>query len=196
MDFWGLSDGESAVTNAATYEAPSNNNFDPLPEGSLVLAMLDSVKWKTDEDGSNERISARWSIVEPVEYKNRKVSQPLWVTDDNPNKTGAKIAQKRDKDKRMLAAIDANCGGKLAKTPRKPTDDDLALALTNKPVMIELRVMDSNTGPFNWVSNVYSKTAKAVNIPAVSAATAPKPAAKPATKATSFADDLDDDVPF
>ena len=44
-----------------------------------------------------------------------------------------------DKAKRMLAAIDANAGGKLNASARKPEDQDLMMALAGKIMAIKLR---------------------------------------------------------
>jgi len=134
--------------------------------------------------------------MEPAEYANRKVFQKLWVTDDDPNaKDAEKAAKKRDKAKKMLAAIDANCGGKLAKTARKPTDDDLALALTNRPMTIkcmvwEMKGSDGTMNSGNWIAAVGAKS-KGVDVKAAK----PSPARK-AAPASSFGDDLGDDIPF
>lgn len=198
MSFWDLSDDTSAITGEKEYEQPTGN-LSPIPDGSNVLAVVDDAKWDMTRDQDAEFISLRWSVIEPAEYANRKIFQKLWVSDDDPNaKDSDKAKTKRDKAKRMLAAIDANCGGKLAKTPRKPTADDLALALTNKPIVIKCMVWEmtdrdgkSNSG--NWISAVFSK-AKGVS---VAAAAAPAKAARKPEPARSFADDLDDDdIPF
>lgn len=198
MSFWDLDDGTSAATGEKEYEQPTGN-LSPIPDGSNVLAVVDDAKWDMTREQDAEFISLRWSVIEPAEYANRKIFQKLWVSDDDPNaKDADKAKAKRDKAKRMLAAIDANCGGKLAKTPRKPTADDLALALTNKPMVIKCMVWEmtdrdgkSNSG--NWISAVFSK-AKGVS---VAAAAAPAKAARKPEPARSFADNLDDDeVPF
>jgi hypothetical protein len=194
MSFWDLDDGTSAVTGEKEY-VQDTGNFDPIPDGSNVMAVIDEAKWDTVRNGNEEFISLRWSVEAPEQFLNRKIFQKLWVTDDDPNaKDAAKAKAKRDKAKRMLAAIDANCGGKLAKTPRKPTNDDLALALTMKPMVIkcmvwEMKDGDGKTNSGNWISAVFPKS-KGVE---VKESATPK---KPETKAGGFADDLDDDIPF
>ena len=102
MSFWNLSDGGDASQDAQTeYEIPSGN-LDPIPDGSSVLAMIDEAKWDSKNDA--DYISLRWSVLSPDEYKNRKVFQKLWVTDDDPMaKDEAKAAKKRDKAPRTLA---------------------------------------------------------------------------------------------
>lgn len=195
MGFWDLSDGESAVTGDKEYEQETGN-FDPIPDGSNVLAMIDEIKWDTHRDG-NEFISVRWSIDEPEQYRNRKIYQKLWVLDDDPNvKDETKMTRKRDKAKKMLAAIDANAGGKLAKLSRRPSDDDLMLALTSKPMVIkcmvwEMEGRDGQVNSGNWIAAVFPKS-KGVDVPEAES----RPAARKPAPRTSARDDLDDDIPF
>jgi len=162
-DFWGLSDGATAKDTGDEFEIPSGN-LDPIPDGSSVKAMIDEAKWD-DKDGA-DFISLRWTVLEPEEYKNRKIFQKLWVTDDDPNaKDQAAAAKKRDKARRMLAAIDANAGGKLTAKPGVPTDETLAACLTNKPMVIkcmEWSMPDrEKPGEFitgNWIAAVSPKS--------------------------------------
>jgi hypothetical protein len=192
MSFWNLSDGGSAADTGADYEIPGGN-LDPIPDGSSVLAMIDEAKWD-DKDGA-DYISLRWSVLSPDEYKNRKVFQKLWVTDDDPSaKDADKAAKKRDKARRMLAAIDANAGGKLTKKEGIPTDETLTICLTNKPMIIRVAVWaikDRETGDTisgNWVQAVAPKS-KGID---VKPATAPKAQTRGAQ--SSAVDD--DEVPF
>jgi len=191
MGFWDLSDGESANTGEKEYEQETGN-LSPIPDGSSVLALIDEAKWNETRDEQAEHISLRWSVIEPAEFANRKVFQKLWVTDDDPNvKDAAKMEKKRDKAKRMLAAIDANCGGKLAKKAARPTDDDLALALTNRPMIIrcqtwEMKATDGSIKRGTWIAAVSPKS-KGVSVAETKA---------PAKKAAPVSDVDDDDVPF
>jgi len=190
MSFWDLSDGETTNSGAKEFEA-ATGNFDPIPDGSKVLAEIDEVKWDLTRDNA-EYLSIRWNVQEPDEFAKRKIYQKLWVTDDDPNaKDEAKAKKKRDNAKRMLAAIDANCGGKLSKVMRKPSNDELTMALTARPMIIRCAVweIESATGEKNsgnWISAVFPRQ-HGVEV----AASAPKPAAS-----TSRANDLDDDIPF
>jgi len=194
MSFWDLSDGETAATGEKEYEQ-ATGNLDPIPDGSSVMAIIDEAKWSETRDRDAEFISLRWSVMEPAEFANRKIFQKLWVTDDDPNTSdAAKMEKKRDKAKRMLAAIDANCGGKLAKKAARPTDDDLALALTNKPMVIkcmvwEMKGTDGTMNSGNWIAAVAPRT-KGIDVKAA------KEPARKAEPAKSAFDDLDDDVPF
>jgi len=86
----------------------------------------------------------------------------------------------------MLAAIDANAGGKLSKVPRRPSDDDLALALTNRPMIIKCMVWEMGDNSGNWIAAVSPKSK------GVSVADAKPMAKKPAP----VPDVDDDDVPF
>jgi len=195
MGFWDLSDGESAATGEKEYEQETGN-LDPIPDGSTVMALIDEAKWSETRDRDAEFISLRWSVMDPAEYANRKVFQKLWVTDDDPNaKDAEKAAKKRDKAKKMLAAIDANCGGKLAPkakpTGRPFSDDDLALALTNRPMVIrcqiwEMKGSDGSANSGNWISAVHAKS-KGVEVKQ----------SKPVTRNAPVREDIDDsDVPF
>lgn len=195
MSFWDLSDGESAAESASSeYEIPSGN-LEPIPDGSSVLAMIDEAKWD-DKDGS-DFISLRWDVLSPDEYKGRKVFQKLWVTDDDPMaKDEAKAAKKRDKARRMLAAIDANAGGKLVKKQGVPTDEHLTMCLTNKPMIIkcmEWSMPDREApGEFirgNWIAAVAPKS-KGIDVKEAKA----KPAKSPRMSARDTVDD--DEIPF
>lgn len=194
MSFWDTSTGESAATTGGEFDA-GGGNMDPIPEGTTVLAMPDDVKWAEDKHG-NEYLSVRWTVLKPENYLNRKIFQKLWVSDEKP---GQKDPTKyKDKQLKMLAAIDTNAGGKLLKVGGKPSDDQLAIALTNRQMTLRLGVwaMQGDNGPMtgNWIQMVADKT-KPVS----------EGVSKPARQTRSneqtrsfsgFADDLDDDVPF
>jgi hypothetical protein len=62
--------------------------------------------------------------------------------------------KKSDKAKKMLAAIDANCGGKLAQSDESPNDTAMAKALLNKPMLIKVMVWDLEGRTGNWVASV------------------------------------------
>jgi hypothetical protein len=195
--FWDLSDGgNAAATKTTEYEIPGGGNMEPIPDGSSVLAMVDEAKWDS-KDGSSY-ISLRWTVIQPDAYKNRKVFTKLWVTDDDPSaKDADKAAKKRDKARRMLAAIDANSGGKLTSKPGKPTDEDLTMYITNKPMVIRVQiweVQDRQTGESirgNWVSMVAPKSS-----PIHIAEAGMKKAAKPETFASHAASLDSDSIPF
>lgn len=190
MSFWNLGD-DTDVSKESTKEFDGGGgNMEPIPEGSSVLAMPDDAKWAEDRDG-NEYLSIRWTVLKPEVFLNRKVFQKLWVTDDDPRAKDPD--KKRDKAKRMLAAIDANAGGKLGKKASKPTDDDLAIALVSKQMVLRLGLweMQGDNGAMsgNWVQAISGK-----DKPVAAAETKRTAPAKPAQ--TRFADVEDDDVPF
>jgi hypothetical protein len=207
MGFWDLSDGETAANTGTEYEVPSGN-IEPIPAGSSVLAMIDECKWEMKPTGE-EFISARWTVLAPEEYKNRKVFHKLWVLDMDPSaKDEASGIKKRDKARKMLAAIDANAGGKLTAKPGRPTNDDL-LSLTNKPMVASMMIWsmpDTRNGGMmhgNWVSAVASKGSKDIHV----AEAKPLPSGGPA--ASGSRDDFgskpgggyrapvtDDEIPF
>ena len=159
MGFWNTSDGEDAAKTGTEYEIPGGS-MEPIPAGSSVLAMIDEAKWDHTQNDAEEFVSLRWTVLAPEEYKNRKVFHKLWVTDHDPNaKDHAKAVAKTDKARKMLAAIDANAGGKLTAKDARPSDDDLARALQDRPMVITLMIWDSNTGGAggNWVAAVAPK---------------------------------------
>lgn len=200
MSFWDLSDGGNAADTGTEYEVPTAN-LDPIPDNSNVLAEIEDIKWQTKDTGERY-VEARWSVLQPDEYANRKVFHKMWVADLDPSaKSEEKAIQKRDKARRMLASIDANAGGKLAANPAEPTDDSMALALCNKPMVIKVMLWEmpdrERYGEFirgNWIAAVAPKD-RALSI----GETKPKPSApaaqKPQTGGGSF-DMLDSEVPF
>ena len=182
MSFFELSDSTNAAeNNVGSFE--SGGNIEPMPSGTSVLAASDEAKWDTHKD--EEFISIRWSVLAPKEYSGRKIFQKIRVLD------GA--TQKADKAKRMLAAIDANAGGKLAKSGETPTNQTLAAALINKPMVLKLAVWemdnaDGSKGTGNWVAAVSPRSA-------TTSATAKTPTNKPAP--APVVDDLEEgDIPF
>lgn len=162
MSFWNLNDGEDLTkTGTDTFESAGGGDFAPIPAGTQCKALIDEAKWDKDKDG-NEFVSLRWTMMQPEEYKNRKVFQKLWVSDLDPRaaKDPAKAEKKQDNAKRMFAAIAGAAGGKLLQVAGKPTNEDLARCLTQKPMMIRLMVWDmknESTGETmtgNWVHAV------------------------------------------
>lgn len=182
MSFWEFQD-DLAVDGS--FDA-GGGSIEPIPDNTTCIAIVDEAKWDQDRDG-NRYVSLRWSVLGPDDYKNRKVYQKLWVLLDKPGHKDP--MKKRDKDKRMLAAIDFNAGGKLMASGKMPTDDMMAMALMNKPMSIKVmqwKSTNNQTGDEmkgNWISAVGPRGAKAP-------AAAPKPKAKPVVH------DDDEDAPF
>lgn len=186
MSFWNLNDGESATNTDGTFES-GGGDLEPIPNKTGCIAAIEEAKW--DDYEGDEYISLKWQIAKPSEYQNRVVFQKIRVMDRDPKKA--------DKAKRMLAAIDANAGGKLSKLTGKPSDTDLMSALMGKMMAIKVMVWriekDDNGNPLpadevkkgNWISAVS---------PAKSKQKHPDPEPHPAPQ--NNVDDYDDDIPF
>jgi len=168
MSFWDLSDNTSAVDDVKKeYEVPGGN-MDPIPNNSDCLAEITAAKWATKGEGSDQvrYVELRWDVEKPDAYAKRVVFHKLWVDDLDPSANSEdKAKTKRDKARRMLATIDANAGGKLAKSNDAPTDDGLALALVGTKAVIKVMVWEmadsrdpGNTMRGNWISAVKDKT--------------------------------------
>ena len=187
MSFWNLSDNEDVTKVGGEFDA-GGGTMEPIPDGSSCLAAIDEAKWDKKQDGS-EFISLRWTVLAPDEYKNRKIFQKLWVTDADPMAKDAD--KKRDKAKRMLAAIDTNAGGKLLAKPVKPTNESMSACLTNKPMVVKVMVWSMKNAQSgedmsgNWIGAVSPRSKGAAPV------AAPKPKAAPASAPAS-----DDDIPF
>lgn len=163
MSFWDLSDGENAAQTATKEYEIGGGSLDPIPNNSDVLAIIDQAKWQhkdKDDKSTPAFIELRWSVMAPEAFKNRKVFHKLWVTDFDPNaKDESKAKVKRDKARRMLAAIDANAGGNLTKNGEAPTDDSMTLHLCNKPMVVKvmtwaIKANDGSDMVGNWISAV------------------------------------------
>lgn len=141
MSFWNLSDNETINTeDAGTFELGGS---EPIPANTQLKACIDDLAWE-DYEG-DFYINVTWSVLDG-EYTNRKVFQKIRVRDDDP--------KKRDKALRMLAAIDANAGGKLMASGQEPDDNALQMALVNKPMAIKVGVWEMNDRKGNWVQKV------------------------------------------
>jgi hypothetical protein len=198
-DFWKLSDGNDVEANDS-FDA-GGGKIEVIPEGTQVLAAIDEAKWDRTDDG-DKYISLRWTVLQPEELANRKVFQKLWVADYEPaalKKGQDKAIAKRDKAKRMLMAIDANAGGKLAAKGSMPTDIDLTSALTMKPMVIKTMVWsqtDRSTGNLiegNWVGAVAPKAAPRTSSEELAKLQASQAKAAEGLKSQGK---LDDEIPF
>jgi len=165
MSFFSLSDNTTLETTGSFEAAPM---IDVIPNDTSCLAMIEEAGWAQYE--GDEYINLRWTVVEPAIYKNRKIFQKVRVYDAD--------AKKADKAKRMLAAIDANAGGKLVASGEEPTDMAMAKSLLNKPMIIKVMVWEMGDRKGNWVSAVAPRQSKAA-----------KPAPAPVA-------DIDEDIDF
>lgn len=161
MSFWKLSEG-ALDKSATSFEAGGG---EPIPDNTNVKACIDEISW--DNFQGESYIKARWTVLDG-EYKGRKVFQKIRVEDQD--------ARKRDKAIRMLAAIDANAGGKLTSVDAMPDDEILQQALCNRPMIIKVQTWEINGKSGNWVSAVGPSHIKAQ------------------TRQSSSVDD--DDIPF
>ena len=150
-DFWNF---EQSTTGE--FEM-GGGDIQPIPADTSCLAAIDEAKW--DEKDGARYISLRWNVLQPAEYKNRKVFQKLWVADADPKAKDAE--KKREEAKRMLAAIDQNAGGKLRAAGVEPTETSLGIALINKPMVIKVmqwKIEDGGeTKVGNWIGGVSAK---------------------------------------
>lgn len=203
MSFWNTSTGENAADNAASnFEVEGGGSLEPMPEGTSVLAFPKKAEWSKTQDGNAEFVNIQWSVMKPEQFANRVIFHKLWVTDLDPNVTDLeKAKKKRDRNLNMFATIDANAGGRLARINNKPTNEDLAAALTGKTMVIGLGVWMKKTGEYdpitrkeievpggNWVRSVSDKNAE------LKVGTA-KPAQKPASSG-NIGNDIGDSIPF
>lgn len=161
MSFWNLSDGEDVKSNASGEFDAGGGRMEVIPDNTSVLAMIDEAKWDRTQE-QQRYISLRWTVLAPEDFKNRKIFQKLWVLDDEPRAKDP--AKKRDKAKRMLAAIDTNAGGKLMAKEGVPTDETLTACLTNKPMVVKVMVWEmpdrqtGGTAQGNWIGAVSPKS--------------------------------------
>lgn len=148
-------------------------SFEPIPEGTQVLAAIEEIEW-SDYNGETY-ISAKWAVLRPDNYKNRKVFQKIKVFE--------KDSKKAEKAKRMLAAIDKNAsGGKLMALGSQPTDTDMMRHLAGKQMILKLGVWEMNGKSGNWVMTIAPKIGQQ----------APAPAPAPANVDADF----DADIPW
>ncbi len=181
MSFWNLNDNSEKLDTSGNFES-GGGDMEPIPAKTQVKAAIDEVKMDSYE--GDEYISARWTILAPEEYKNRKIFQKIRVFDGD--------SKKQDKAKRMLAAIGANAGGGLLKESNPTTDSALQKNLLMKPMVLLLQVWeieqdDGTNRKGNWVSAVSPLKGKAAQ------QKAPEPEPQPEPAQTM---DLDDDIGF
>lgn len=148
MGIFDLSDG-SRADGAKTFE---HGSFEPIPNGTDLVCYIKDARW--EERSGDKFINIAWSVM-GEEYKNRIVFQKLKVLDEKPSK--------RDNSRRMLAVIDANSGGKLARMDKSSfneiTDVELMQSLANSgSIKIQVGLVDMDDGSkINWVRKIYAK---------------------------------------
>jgi len=185
--FWNTSDGENTVENATGEYDAGGGNFDPIPDDTNCLMVIDGAE-KAKDQSFNEYAQITWLVVKPDQFAGRKIWQKLWVFDPDPRAKDKD--KKRDNALRMLANIDAICGGKLAKAGREPDSDDLALALTGKQAVCKAKVWEMDGKEGNWIAAVAPKGGK-MEVAANGAAS------QTSRKSPPKREELDDDsIPF
>lgn len=182
MSFWDLNDGTKAESNNS-FELASGN-LEPIPNDTTCIGAIEEAKWDSYQD--DRYISLKWRVMQPDAFANRVIFHKVKVfgmaSDKDPNATA-------DKAKRMLAAIDANAGGKLMQVTGEPSDMDLMGALVGKMMAIKCMVWemkDQATGEArsgNWIAAV--APAKGAEISSPVAKSEPVEAV-----------DTDEDIPF
>lgn len=146
MNFFTTSDGENvAQGNDGSFES-GGGDLAPIPAKTDVVSTCENVKISEFEGDSY--INLQWRVAKPAEYANRVYFQKLKVWDND--------SKVRDKAIRMLAAIDANCGGKLAASGQEPTEMSLQQAILNRPMVHKLGVweLEDKSRSGNWVMAV------------------------------------------
>lgn len=146
-----------------------SHSVEPIPDGTKVLAYVEDAYMDQGPYDEHELVKLQWRVVKPAEYEGRVVPHKVKIHD--PNNAN------RLRQLKMLQAIDANCGGTIARG--NVVNDEALTSLQNKPMVLKLGLweMDGRTG--NWVMAVAPKPAGVA---------APVPAPKPAP--------VDDGIPF
>lgn len=158
MSFYKMSDGSTA-TATDSFEVEGGGNY-VFADGSTVMTMIDDAKWHSF-DGGERFINLRFTVVAPatdangVKIANRKLFARLYPIDGNRAQKGDKANIKRDRDLKMLLAIDANVYGKLP-SDREPTDADLQSSLIGKPFVSKWGAYDMGGRKGNWLMGVFN----------------------------------------
>ncbi len=175
---------EEAQTANGEFDG-GGGNFEPIPAGTQLIAAIKDAKIKSPKD-DDDFIELQWSVLDG-EFKNRAIFQKVRVFDQDQKKA--------DKARKMLAAIDANCGGTLVKARVEPTGDMIRAALLGKPMRIVVEIWETEnaqTGALisgNWVRSVSPLNSKPAAAP-MPTATLPKRTSRAAPG------DDEEEVPF
>lgn len=179
MSFWSTSTGE-AIQATGMHES-GGGPLEPIPAGTDLLAYIKEAKWDETRDEKIRHVVLRWDVMKPAQYEKRVIFQRLFITDLDTRASNP--ATRQDNAKKMLAAIDANCGGDLFTQDGPPSEIALQ-SLLNKPMTIRVGLIKPNSPsatPINFISMVNTKAAFAN-------AAAPTPAPKSRVE--------DDEIPF
>ena len=179
MSFWQKQDG-SQIENITSFDA-GGGDIKPIPNNTALIAAIEEAKW-AEYDGEHY-INLKWRVMRPADYANRVIFQKLKVFSEKQG----------DKAKQMLAAIDANCGGKLSKLTETPEDMHLMTALVGKPMAVKVQIWDINGKTGNWISAVSPAKSQAPVQAQAPKQSAPRP---PQRQAPVQVDDDLDSIPF
>lgn len=165
MSFWDTTSGTISKANTSA-TAEIGGSGAPIPDGTKVRAIITEAGW--DEYEGERSIKLRWDVIDGP-YKKRVVFHKVKVMGSDKKKA--------EKQKRMLAAIDFNCGGKLMDAGVEPTDASLSMALRNVPMVIRVGLWEFNGKQGNWVQAVEASSAEITTT--VAATPVPKSAPSP-----------------
>ena len=139
-------------------------------EGKAVV-WIDGGLHATEVLGANQLIETNYQMLSGTDEETLRILNDVVIVFVHANPDGMELVanwymqeadpKKRDKALTMLAAIDFNAGGKLMAKDGKPSDADLMMNLTNKPMVLRVRVWDMDGKKGNWVQMVASMTAPA-----------------------------------
>jgi hypothetical protein len=152
MSFWKTSDG-AAVKQANEYSS-GGGAIAPIPDRTGVVIVIDEIGFS--EVKGSKCVATRWSILEPQEYKNRKIWKKLWLIDTSPYIEDKELALEKQKDNwKMFTAIDHLVNGGELYAIENPTDTDLQSSLMSKPMHAIIGLVDKNDGkPNNYISQI------------------------------------------
>lgn len=157
MSFWNINGQNALQTMQNNGSFEQTTEMKPIPDNTKVIAVVEEAKYDTAKvfgtEIEHEILSLRWKVIEG-EYKNRVIFQKLHCLPGSDQ-------DKREKAIAMLLAIDFNAGGKIAALQRDPTEIDFATAFNMRPMILRLRVWEtedkSKSG--NWIDGVFNRSA-------------------------------------
>jgi len=178
INYW--DDVKEEVTG--TYE--QSNNFTEIPEGTEVLAHIETIKWDSFPGSSHQHINAKWCVIGD-DYHGRKFFQSIYLKGSDPDGQYYKPEKAADaitSAKKMFMAIDKNAGGKICKLGQEPTNALMEQHIMGAQMLVTLGVNKSGKNIVRSVSPAPADT--------------PKPTPKP--KQDNGFDDSDPDmnIPF
>ena len=156
MSFW--ANEETGQVPEKREEMDLGGARELIPGGTVAEAVIEDGSWQDigrDDPSKGQCINLAWSIVQPEQLRGRKVFQKLYITDPNPYaKDDAAAAKRRQKDRDTMLLIDGLTGDNMRKSGKKPTDDSMAVDLTNKPIAIKVDLwsMPDNQNPGEMMS--------------------------------------------